>query len=822
MNPRILCAIGAWLAIAFAPTACGDLVLVPAGGPPCPIILSKAAAPDEAQAAEFLAKQLSAISGLPFKVQKGEESVPDNVILIGPTGDSRPTDLGEEGFEIKATQEWLTIVGTTPGGTFRGVLAFLEDHLGCRWWAANEETIPRLPTIRIPAISRRERPAFESYHLHNFEAQATANEFNLKSRPASPMASRAVEIPLFSLLGDHAKTHPEILPTSEKGVRAANNLHYCYSSPGIADALTDALSREIDARKGEVKDRIFFVTLGDWYGGVCQCKVCRKIYAEEASTNPDGKKSSGYSGALIRLMNRVGEALEKKHPGVRIGAQIGLSLEAPPAVTLPRANVSIQFLRFRHCAVHALEECDANRGAMLNLRQWAANAPGRVHIREYAANFSNFIHPLPCLRAIARNLKFYHGLGIRGVILQGNYASPGSDLVILKNQVWRKLLWDPSQKPETLIEEFVKGYYGPAAATMLEYLNAIEDAPRKPKAIHANEYDDPTARYLTPEVQAKLLEILTRAKAQVAAKAYAVFLKRVKEAGAGLEAVLLWRDEPVEERDGKLIRTDLKEYSVPRAEDLIAHSRNASPVEWSAPRLYQMQLLSFQGGPVSTLTDKDKTIEAKIASFRGGRIFRVSHTGKELIRESLERLKPGAAILYKTTKEEAAKSVVMEAEIVAPGWNVETRQLITKTVEMAADGSLQIQAAAKRLGSTDGFEKVGGEVETAYALPPDLSKIEVAIQTSPDQWQTVKLPAAGDETAFTATAGLRVTRIDLGLVVLDRYAGAVPTGGRIIFDKQAGVIKTIVTLGDSDVPKDESRKFLDRTISITPAAASAK
>ena len=58
---------------------------------------------------------------------------------------------------------------------------------------------------------------------------------------------------------------------------------------------TYKLDGEIVKRKVNIQDFIYFAGMGDWYGGMCECDECRKVYEEETWTDADGKKHPGYS-----------------------------------------------------------------------------------------------------------------------------------------------------------------------------------------------------------------------------------------------------------------------------------------------------------------------------------------------------------------------------------------------------------------------------------------------------------------------------------------------------------------------------------------------
>ena len=69
--------------------------------------------------------------------------------------------LGDEGFTIQTSGPHLVIAGGRLRGTMYGVYAFLEEVLGCRWYAPGASFIPKKPTIKIgkPEYHRRRRPS---------------------------------------------------------------------------------------------------------------------------------------------------------------------------------------------------------------------------------------------------------------------------------------------------------------------------------------------------------------------------------------------------------------------------------------------------------------------------------------------------------------------------------------------------------------------------------------------------------------------------------------------------------------------------------------
>src|SRR5207302_79643 len=100
------------------------------------------------------------------------------------------------------------------------------------------------------------------------------------------------------------------------------------------------------------------------------------------------------------------------------------------------------------------------------------------------------------------------------------------DLAVLKNYVWNKVFCDPTVDPRTVMREFCKGYYGPAAEDIVAYVETLEKSTVEPTPVHADEFAG--FNYLTPEVLGRLER--QRASALARVKGQAPFERRVHEA----------------------------------------------------------------------------------------------------------------------------------------------------------------------------------------------------------------------------------------------------------------------------------------------------
>jgi hypothetical protein len=796
---------------ACTPLATGvTVVLVDQHHPPCPIVLRTPPSAADDLAAKELARYLQQISGAEFPVQRlaPADALPTRAIVIGAGGTTLPADLGGDGFVMQTQGERLHLAGAGAQGTLYSIYAFLEDELGCRWWSWNEEDVPQRPTLRVKGLDVTVRPAFSLHDLLNQEAQTGKNNFAYKCRSKSWEQFSGGHT-LCPLLKPAAEQRPEFLPLNAKGERVYNDLHMDYSAAGMSEALAEALGKQVLAKGSNVASTIYFAGMGDWYGGMCECAPCKQVYEQETWTDPDGNRKPGYTATLLRMINRTAELLEAQHPGIRVGTFAYMSLEAPPATVTPRDNVVLWVPRLRHDTGLSVLESEKNRSFLRNLERWCEVAPGRVYVWEYGANFHSFLQPFPCLRSIAENIKHYHALGVRGIMVQGNYVSTGGDLAVLKNYVWRKLLWDPALDTDKLIAEFCRGYYGPAAKTLIRYVQTVEELVRRPQQIHVTEFDEPRKTYLTDERIATLSAILEEALAHSAG--HAPYDRRVREAQASLEAAVLWNEGPLAEADGRLIRADLKSDTYPRALALVEHLREAAAREWGQGRAYRMEFLTWHGGPLPTLSAGE--LQVKVAPAQRGRIWSVTWAGKEVMGQSVEHLNPGARG-YEMVGANTATRVETQAELGIGNWSPNTKQIAHKTVELAADGAILISGGVRRLN--DEVKTLAATVETQYRVGNDPGSIRVATRAAGGTWQDVAISGDKIEVDRPACSQVRIVRPAERVEVVDEILAPGVGGTKITYDRTTGLITTLVSLEAVPAPTTPEGVYLQRRITVRP------
>lgn len=830
----------------------GELVLAAEGRAPWPVVTEKR----HEKAARQLADYLKRISGADFPVVVTNAVPAGPAILVGRFDGPEPAGLKGDSWWVDAAGERLQIDGATAAGVSFGVFAFLEEQLGCRWWAWDEEAVPSNSTIRIPEGRHVQKAVFTQTIMMNREAESPRNAFEYKTRVKNAEAWSGGHT-IYALLTPYAKDHPGIYPLDRKtGQRAGNALHFCYSAPGIAEALADALEAEVKKRNGNVRDVIYMAGMGDWYGGACECERCEAIYLEEGYTATNGIRKGIIGGTNLRMINRTAEILESRCPGVKVGTMAYMSMEAPPTLTRPRTNVYIRIPHLRHCIIHTLAECSKNAGYLANLEKWCELAPDRVHVWDYGVNFGdNFMYPFPVITSIGKNIRLYEKLKLAGLIVQGNYVSTGSDLVVLKNYVWRKLLWDPSLDIGAVVREFCDGYYGPAAAPLFAYVMDLEKAvaPGGTNVAHMDEFGERTAMrklYLTPEREARLRALAQEARQKAAgAEPYA---RRVEEAVVSLDAFDLWHPGPFAEADGKLVRADMDNaYTYDRALAVCKNSRQSGAREWNTCRAYQEPFLAMQGGPLAVLKAGD--VEATLAPAQAMRIRQIRFRGKPLLAvpdDPREKGWPnlgGCALNARpgwTTGQLAGSPTATGAVMTAGAGPGPTPTLtVVQETGMGPDGSIRITLTSERLSR----DPISATNRCSHAMSYQIEEgagFTVEALTS-NGWQTVLTPEQAKSAAVAAATNgaaanpadkggkaakpepvpfalpkdltaLRVTLPGAGCVVEDRFPAPRIQGGSVSFDRPSGVLKTSAETMPVTLPPKGATLWLERVIAVAP------
>lgn len=756
-----------------------------------------------------------------------EEELPRPALVfkLEPLFDADGKQLPSDSFNLKTMDGRFYIRSETIPGLHYGFYAWLTQ-LGANFWSFNEEDLPRLKTIIVPPTDFTWVPEFKIHNIMSREAQTHSNDFQNKSRSESNFQFTGNHT-LYPLLTPYAQEHPEIYPLVQAkdrksgkllpAARQPNKIHFCYSDPNIAQYLADALSKEVEKRNGNLKDYIYFAGMGDWYGGQCTCDRCLAIYEEEIWYRDGQKMSNGFSGSLLRMINKTASILDEKYPGILVGTFAYMSFEMPPGKTVPAKNVVIEMPRLRHCSVHPVNACEKNANYWTGLQQWAKLAPGRTYVWEYGASFDNFLYPFPSLLPMAENIKAYHKIGIAGLDIQGNYVTTGGHAVVMNNWVWSQLMNDPSRDIDQLITYFTDHYFGPAAADIRQYNDVLQASVNTPNIIHADEFAKPRSLFLNNTVLAALRECIISAQAKVQGPANRKYLQRVNELAIGLEVIELWSEGKLVENEqgNRLIREDLGGDTYDRAKAVVESTRGATPREWGNGRAYWLTFMSWHGGPFVDL--KQGELFVRVVPSQAGGFGPVNHNNKRVIGSTyITTLRSGEFVGEPTATQSATTG-----EGGVSHWSADTKRIVEQTVSVLDDKTIQVTSSVTRVTKDEKLENRSLQVNTII----DGRQMKLSYRDMKGKWHAfTQKPVFNKPIAIAEVTAWRVelphvTYVDEyeALTTTPNEAGVLPSlRGSVVLERNRRDVGLLVTLPVRDLPLNEKVAWMKRTITITP------
>lgn len=478
IGPLLLCALAAWGPCAVAATAQDGLVLAEEGGTTCTIVLRPDAHPAERTAADELRRHFEQVTGATLPIAEAAPAEGHRIFVrIG----ARPGDiLADVPSEPLAGEELLmqrvggdlVLAGGGPRGVLYAVYRFLQDQLGCRWYAVGYgrnpacTVIPRRPTLILGDLHQRRRPAFSYRQIHcmgHSGNEKLAVRFALNGAVGRGERGEAyggdllirgihncLDLLRINMGIDGAEDTPDWMFAERPELfawidGARRKTQVCATHPDLP-AIYAPLLRAQAERYGAA--RIGLTQMDG--GGACRCDRC--LAANERAGGPDV-----YAGSWLPLVNRTAALV----PDLDVWTFAYLWTRKPPRDLRPRQNVHVWY-----CLTAFEHQLSTDGDAVYaELAEWGRLAPGRVFVWTYdfINNQVEFGYQ-PSLFVAGRRLRRLHGLGVGGVFIQaGESWSTAAPFAELQYYVLSQLLWDPCQDADQLIDAFLEAYYRSAA-----------------------------------------------------------------------------------------------------------------------------------------------------------------------------------------------------------------------------------------------------------------------------------------------------------------------------------------------------------------------
>ena len=499
----LLVAAGAW---AGEPAGTGQCVMTVGGKQIAPathtVVIPEKATPQEQHAAADLANHIEKMTGERLPVAPESQLGEKTPIVVGRCTQAIETlgvkvdfdALGLEGIAIETKGPALVLAGNQRGVLY-AVYSFLEDTCDCRWFTPDCSRIPKSGTFAVADLKVRYTPPLEyrstDYPCSRDADWAVRNRVNgtqtrLDEKRGGKVAYSHFVHTFNSILSpdQHFKDYPEWF-SEVKGKRIGGRTQLCLTNPEVLAIAKKTVRRWI---KDAPQATIFSVSQNDWHN-YCTCEKCAALAETEGSQ----------AGPLLHFINAIADDIAKDHPDKVISTLAYQYTRKPPKHVKPRPNVCVRLCSIECCFAHPLQTDPYNKTFVDDIRAWNRIC-NRLYVWDYIIDYHHSVMPFPNLRSLKPNIRFFIDHGVKGLYEEACYFTPASEWAELRTWIIAKTMWNPNYDTDWAVDEFLAGYYGPAAWPLRQYIDLVHKQVIEHPDWHATIWAKPTSPWLRDEV----------------------------------------------------------------------------------------------------------------------------------------------------------------------------------------------------------------------------------------------------------------------------------------------------------------------------------
>jgi hypothetical protein len=517
------CAMVAVLLMATAFTTPGRAAtLVVKGQARAVIIVPDKASPVAEGAARLLRDHIRQMSGAELPIRRedritGAPTRDQAWVLVGEGKLTKKRGLtskglGPGGIFQSAQGQVLALFGSDartpsdPSGTRYAVTTFLEDKLGVRYLWPGElgKVVPRRTTIVVEDFQRRFTPRLAQRRIRSMgyhdRIQVGLDRLGFTKEDYERLRARAERTQVESadwfgwhrlggtlnmssghafshLWTKYGKDHPEWFALQPDGSRDQSRnperARLCKSNPDLIAAIAKEKIAELKRNPG-----LLGAALGPNDGGrttFCTCPKCEALDSAKGrkvllwdftgGTRRDLKHVS-LTDRMVYFWNAVAERVAKVHPHKLLVVDAYGVYAAPPVERKLHPNLVVRFAPLGYHAEDYRQE---------SLRAWEAwsKAAKRIYFRPNLMLLGRRDGlPLLYVHKFGKDFRYLADHGMMGTDFDAcchHWATQGLNYYMVA-----RLHWNPEQDVDTLIDDYCRAGFGPAAKAVRRYFDQLE------------------------------------------------------------------------------------------------------------------------------------------------------------------------------------------------------------------------------------------------------------------------------------------------------------------------------------------------------------
>ncbi len=553
------------------------------------IVIAENATPSAKKGAENLQVWLKKISGalVPIKNENliSKKRIP-GIILVGDTKRTRNLGVISDEFDreeiiVRTFKDALVITGDDKlpdgrelDGTIFAVDAFVEEILGVRvlWPGELGEIVPHSTTIEIKDVNIRQKPVLVDRRMVNLSNSSVTHPkmdaLGWDRKQYKYFQEVADNWLNFHRIGGsyngsfgHAfsdywdrfhEDHPDWFALQPDGTRdnsqpehaKYNSQRLCISNQELIEHVAEDCIEKLE--KNPTLDAVSISPNDGGNQTFCLCPSCEAWDAPGGDTVYMNSKQGiiphvSLTDRFVKFYSKVAEIVAEKYPDRYIGAYAYHLYVDPPLKTKLHPNVVIGFV-----PAMRVYQNDVEREKMLD--SWSRWSQSAQHLF-LRPNFLMALQAIPAVyvHRLGEDMRFFADNKMLFARFDCNFhhwATNGLNYYVLA-----KLLWDPNEDVDNIVNDYCTVGFGHAAEEVHAYFNEIEKLTIAIAAERKRPDAYVIALHYTDENIAKLNGLLD--EADKAAGNDDMVKKRIAFLRLGLEYAPIGRDYLIAKKEGR-------------------------------------------------------------------------------------------------------------------------------------------------------------------------------------------------------------------------------------------------------------------------------
>ncbi len=458
--------------------------LVRDGKPAAVIVLPASPTPEERQCAAVIQKYIKLMSNAELPI--GSRTNQDDAILIGKQEETlkavgsliNDQTLGFDGIIIKDLGKSLIVVGNKGSGQIYAGFELLK-RLGCRFYLPHPdgEVVPHQSTISLEGINVVHKPNFihrvfwASYAPHNMHHPDWYKSWETKVYQGGLALNHGHNYEYVVSPRKYFAAHPEYFSLVREDGKLVRSDHdqLCLSHPDLPKIFADAACA---AFQGDPKLRAYSLSPND-FGRWCECDKCKAMDVPE--------KEGGVSTRVLAFNNKVAELVAPKFPDHWLTYYADYSNVGPPPINMKAHPMILPGIVNTTELMHDLRDpglqarskkAYARVGRVIQRVRAYEQIAGKMFVYEWYQFDEAPQMPTPTLYAVGSRIRYYSAHNVLAYSGEMIGRSPVNDITVY---LACQLLWDSSQKPGEIIDEFYQLYFAECAQSMNDYYLMLHD-----------------------------------------------------------------------------------------------------------------------------------------------------------------------------------------------------------------------------------------------------------------------------------------------------------------------------------------------------------